>query len=236
MSRRALSMLAEQTLGRWAAGVGAIVLAVSGVFGGWEKAEGPPPTGPGVAIDGGTWTVTLHDARLVGELGPMKLPRKENHWLAVVATIEVKTDETRPISGVIQLPETAGIDNDEDGLTSARDVMLMRDATIISQLHPGMPEKVVFFWEREKNSPVPSELRLVVTAWEYRENSLTQGNEWFPNEDAYTVASVPVLDKRDATASASPTTGPRPTPSTTPTARPSGSTSPRPTASARPSS
>lgn len=229
-------MLAEQTLGRWAVGAGAVVLAISGVFGGWEEAEGPPPTGAGVPIDGGAWTVTLHDARLVGELPPMRLPDKENHWIVVVATIEVKTEQTRSIGSVLQLPETEGIDNDEDGLTSARDVVLMRDATIISELHPGMPEKVAFFWERKKNSPVPSELRVVVTAWEYRENTLTLGHEWFPNEDAYTVAGIPVLDKRDANASASPTAGPRPTPSTTPSPRPSGSTSPRPTATVRPSS
>ncbi len=227
-------MLAEQTFGRWAIGVFAVMLAISGLFGGWQRAESEP-TKAGVPIDGGPWTVTIADARLVGDMKPMTLRRKENHWIAVVATIEITVDATwTNLREIIQLPQTEGIDNDADGLTSAREIVLVRDSTPISQLNPGMPERVAFFWERNKDSPVPAELRVVVTALEFREETLSLTERWRPNEDAYTLVTADVIDKRGSDPSPSPTgrpsppASPRPTSSSSPSVRPTASASPRP--------
>jgi len=191
---RIRTTLSEQPMRRWGIGLGALVLAVSGLFGGWKPAPAPPPAAVNSVVDGGSWRVTITGARLVGELKPMVLSDKGNHWVVVLATVEITAERTW--KHIHQILTLSGVDGVKDG--PARDVLLMRDATKISQLNPGLPEKVAFFWEHKAGSPVPTEITVQVQAWQFRVNSLTQGREWMPDDDAMVEVRVPVADRREA--------------------------------------
>lgn len=190
---RTKAALAGQGARRWGYGLGAVVLAVSGLFGGWKPAPPPPPAQAGTVIDAGPWRVNIRDARLTGELEPMLLIKKENHFIVVVATTEITGDETwKGISSILELSGVDGVDKPYPA-----GVVLMRDATKIGQLHPGMPEQVAYFWERAAGSPAPTEIIVRVKAYEYRANSLTDHMEWLPLPEADTGVRVPVIDKRE---------------------------------------
>lgn len=198
LTGRVRSTLAEQSTGRLSMGAGAVVLAISGVFGGWAPTPPPPPASIDAPIDGGRWQVTVSGARLVGELKPMSLSKKENYWLVVIATVEIKAEKTvRYLGSIVHLPD----DDDEDGETeSPAGVVLMRDGRKINQLNPGMPEKVAIFFEQPAGRPAPTEITAIIRAYEYRENTLTGGIEWMPNDEGETEVLIPVLDKREAAA------------------------------------
>jgi hypothetical protein len=199
---RAVGHVAGLTMQRWGLIAGAVVLAVSGLFGGLDKAD-VPPMQPGKEIDGGPWKVTVHDAVLAGETRPAYLT-KGNHFLVVTATVEIAADETWTVmSSILMLANTKGVTgrpykllNYADNVHQPGQAVLLRGRTKTTQLHPNMPEKVAFFWELEPGSPTPAEVRVLVTVREHRTESLTGRVSWMEDGSKTVEVAVPVTDKR----------------------------------------
>src|SRR5690242_18025332 len=82
-------------------GVGAVALAVSGLFGGLNRgtAQDVPTVNVGVVNHGGPWNVTVTRVRLIGDTPPLYLKNKGDRWLVVLATIEVTADASRDDAG-----------------------------------------------------------------------------------------------------------------------------------------
>lgn len=194
LTSRTMTLLAQQSMGRWSMTFGVLVLGISGLFGGWTPAPPRPPATVDTVIDGGAWRVTILRARLVGDLKPMVLSNDEDHWIVVVAKVEITTEETWTHLGqILELPPVQGVEGER-----AAGVVLMRDARRINQLHPAMPEEVAFFWQQKAGSPVPTEITVRVGAREYRMDTLTKADAWMPNDEAEVLVRVPVVDKREA--------------------------------------
>jgi hypothetical protein len=178
-----------------------VALVVSAAFGGWQKVDSAePPLKPGDVNAGKPWNVKVETVRLLGNLEPaVYLKNKQDHWLAVIATIEITdTRSHTDIAQIIQVPNAVGLykafptgtylDNYADN------VLVSRDATRVWALNPGMPERLAFLWE-QKPDALPKEVDVSIIGMTWRENTLTNDYEWMDDEPRATL-TVPVQDKR----------------------------------------
>jgi hypothetical protein len=175
-------------------GLGALALAVSGLFGGLGTTRDSTPTVKlGAAIDGGPWRVTFLRARLFNELPPLSLQKKGDRWLAIVATVEVTTAESRnDMNDILRVPAVPGLLSKPPSY-----VVLARDATNVSYLNPGMPEKIGFFWEQSADSPAPTEVDVRMLGKIQRADSLTGHLNWFDDPTARAQIHLTVDDQRN---------------------------------------
>ncbi|HCT78222.1 MAG TPA: hypothetical protein DGT23_16930 [Micromonosporaceae bacterium] len=223
LSKRVVTRLARQSLRRWGVGIAVLALGVSGLFGGLEPVtRKAPAVAVGTAIDGGPGLITVTKVQLHQTLPPMVLQDKANHWLVVVAKVEITAEESwTALSGMIQL---SGV----DGLVDKRPTpMLVRDGARTGMLHPGMPEEVAFFWERKAGTPAPKEVTVQVNLRIHRKESFGGSMQWMPEEMPAGEVTLPLVDKRTATP-ASPSPSASPTPSAKSPAPKSPSATPRP--------
>lgn len=221
LSKRVATRLAQQSLRRWGAGIAVLALGVSGLFGGLEPVTRTAPVmAVGTAIDGGPGLVTVTKVQLHQNLPPMVLRDKANHWLVVVAKVEITAEESwTRLTRMVQL---SGVDGMVDTLPTP---MLVRDSARTGMLHPGMPEEVAFFWERKAGTPAPKEATVQVNKVVHRKDSLTGSMQWMPEDVPAGEVTLPVVDKRTASPSPSPSpSGKSPSP------KPPSSKPPSPTA------
>lgn len=206
---RVTGQLGQLTWQKWRIGIGVLLVAISGLFGGFDAAA-EKPTAVNEAIDAGPWKVTITGARLVGELPPMHLSDAKNLWVVVLATVEITMDDTfMGLDKTIQLAPTPGI-KAKPSKTDAgvpfqptTGVVLMRDATIVNRLNPGMPEKLAFFWELESGAPIPTEVKVYIGFRRFRQDGLSGRMAWMDDSEHNQSVVVPVVDRREATAASS---------------------------------
>jgi hypothetical protein len=139
--------------------------------------------------------------RVVGELEPLRLEDPGNRWVAVLATVEVTADTSRnDLNDVVRIPGIAGLLADNPQRRGRPDhVYLLRDASNGPYLHPGLPEKLGFFWEQRASAPVPTTGTVEIWGKTLRANSLTGHREWLDPQVRAVVSDVPVQDRRNAT-------------------------------------
>lgn len=75
-------------------------------------------------------------------------------------------------------------------------ILMIRDATLAASLHPGLPERLGFLWERPDEAAAADEATVVVHGKTYRESALTGQMEWLDLEPKVWV-TAPVRDRRD---------------------------------------
>jgi hypothetical protein len=191
---------------RWlVGGVGALALAVSGLFGGLDPVpEEPPPTVAVGTVDAGEpWNVTITGARLLADMPPLKVEHPGDRWVAVLAIVEITADEPMAATDVIRLAGVPGLIQDHPS-----NVYLLRDTAELTQLQPGLPEKLAFFWEQSGSVPVPTEVTVEIVGRTHRADSLIEPRpglvdrpagklQWFDPEVRARV-TTPVQDRRNA--------------------------------------
>src|SRR5262245_54715729 len=120
-----------------AIGVGALVLAVSGIFGGLERMKGQRlyTVAAGVVHRAKPWDVAVTRAMVLDQ-APVRLRNARDRWIAVGARVEITSDESR--RDVADILQVVGV----DGLLDKRpaDVYLVRDKASTNLLHPGLAE------------------------------------------------------------------------------------------------
>ncbi|GAA1606507.1 hypothetical protein GCM10009679_07950 [Saccharothrix algeriensis] len=201
-----------------------LALGISGLFGGWETvpAAPEPQHTAGTAIGGGPWQVEVLEAKVAGDMPPLRRQDENNRWVYVIANVTITAHES--ITLTKQILRLSGV----EGLLTEEpyDMALDRDKRVIRRLHPNMTEKVVFFWEQDGDAPLPTSLTVLVQARTYREDSLSHEAKWMDDDEVAGRVTLPVIDNR---AAASPSASPRPSASVTakPGASPKPSRSPR---------
>jgi hypothetical protein len=182
--------------------LGGLALAVSAAFGGFAPVEHPEPVLKVGEVNAGTpWNVKIVSVRLVQDLEPaVRLEDKQNHWLAVVAEIEITDVESHSdIRDIIMLPTAEGLVFDEYMKTTkdqrAREVLITSDATRVDALHPGLTERVAFLWE-QKGDVLPKQVEVQIMGKTWRENTLSGTMEWLDLAPRATL-TAPVEDKRN---------------------------------------
>jgi hypothetical protein len=138
------------------------------------------------------------------------LSDKKNFWVVVLATVEITADETWIYPNeTVQLAATKGITAHPvktlAGVMVQRydGIVLVRDATRIDQLHPGMPEKLAYFWELESTAPIPKEVKVFIGFRKFRQDELTRHMNWMDYSEHDASVVVPLVDRRAGTAAPS---------------------------------
>lgn len=178
---------------RWLGiGLGALALTVSGFFGGLDPVDhGPPVRSPGALDEGRPWNVTVTSAQIHGELDHVRLDEPGDRWLAVLAVVEVTaTDSRNDLTDILRLSDVDGLVRPEP-----RAAFLARDLTRLGYLHPGMAERVVFYWEQRGSAAAPTELEVVVHGKTLRISSLSDTPQWLDLAER-TRVRLPVEDRR----------------------------------------
>jgi hypothetical protein len=185
---------------RWmGAGLGAVALGVAGLFHGLQPTTKPalPELKPGVMSTGGPWNVTVNTAKVASDLSPLKPTKDGDRWFIVIATVEITADESRnDPRDAIKVKGVAGLRQAEPDY-----VLLARDATNVSYLNPGMPERIGFVWEQDGKVPLPTTVDVGIIGMTYREDSLThtataKGEMIWTDDEVRAHVVVPVVDAR----------------------------------------
>lgn len=151
---------------------------------------------------GEPWNVTVTGARLASDLTPAAyLHDRAHHWVAVIAEVEITAPESR--ADLLEVVRLRGIDGlgehpgavVEEGLVRPDAVLRVRDAASARLLHPGLPEQLVFLWERASDAPPPPEVTVLIIGMTWRESSLTGAWEWLDAAPRAQVM-VPLVDQR----------------------------------------
>jgi hypothetical protein len=168
-------------------------LAASGLFGGLDVVEKPavPPAVVNEINRGEPWNVTVVRARLLSELGDLRLQEEGDRWFAIVADIEVTAPESRNDAGdILSVSGVEGLLDDEP-----QHIVMVRDASRVQYLNPNMPERIGFVWEQSGKAPIPTNVTITIYKKTYRASSLTDHMEWLDHEPRAQL-EVPVEDKR----------------------------------------
>ena len=199
----AISARLRRTPAQWILyACGGMAVAVSAAFGGLQTVSHERPALQVGQVDEGTpWNVKVVTARLLGSLEPaVYLKNKEDHWLAVIAEVEITDTESHSdVNRIIRVPQAVGILVDNPSGTSfdayPNNLLLARDGTNVQALHPGMKERVAFLWE-QKPDALPTSVAVDVMGLTWRKSSLSGAYGWF-DEAVRASLTVPVEDKRN---------------------------------------
>ncbi|MFB9184819.1 hypothetical protein ACFFX1_42430 [Dactylosporangium sucinum] len=170
---------------RWLAGaVAAVVVLVSGAFGGFDKVDPHTSEIPELTVeqpfDAAAWKVTIHSVRALDELPPLKHQEDKGwRWIIVIATVEVTGygASTTFYEDALQVRGIEGVP-----AKHADRVTLAADATNGPLLHPGVPARLGFFWDQRASAPVPAEIQVGVYGMTYEVDELTGLHGWSPDE------------------------------------------------------
>lgn len=198
-TRTLFARVAGMPLRRLSVALGVVALAISGLFGGLDPVDaGMPTVALNVVNRGVPWNVTVTGMRVVGELEPLQLKDPGNHWIAVLATVEVTADESRSdLQDAVRIPEVDGLLADNPQRKGRPDyVYLVRDAVNGPYLHPGLPDKLAFIWEQRATATVPTTATVEIWGKTRRADSLTGHQEWLDAGARAVVPDVPVQDRR----------------------------------------
>lgn len=199
LSRRIVSRLAGASPRWWGIGLGALALAVSGLFGGLDPVEtrvdGPAALAEDELNRGQPWDVTVTGAGYSRDVPPLELDQEGDRWLVVAALVEVTADESRfDVFDVLRLRGADGLIGQQDHMGAKPDqVYLKRDADQVYDLHPNLAEEVYFFWEQAGDAQIPTEVDVVIIGKTQRIDSLTGHLEWL-DPRARALVRVPMRD------------------------------------------
>lgn len=176
-------------------GIGAGLLAGAALYlaGGLDTvpAQEVPTVAAGAVSQAKPWNVTVTHAQVRND-GPPKLSQPGNLWFEVFATIEVRADGSDHVvvAGALSVSGIDGL------LPKNPEVRLVRDDTYVVHLHPGMPEQVVFRWERSGDAALSTEVEVLIHGKEYRRDVFTGLRQWMDEPTPRAKVGLPVDDRR----------------------------------------
>lgn len=169
-----------RSLKTWVLSAGAVLLAISAVFGGLEKAaDETPQVAAGTPIDAGRLEVTIQRVVTVADLKPLFQPDEGGALIAVVTKLKL-TDVTgaTPPSDLIRLIGVPGIKDDDRPVGTTN----LRDQTRDPVLTPEAGEDVAYVWKLPKATELPTEVKLTVQGYEFKESLLDHHDKWMQTE------------------------------------------------------
>lgn len=186
---------------------GAVVLLVSGLFGGLREApvEAAEPLKVGSPHKAEPFTLTVDRARWTSDLGEIGKTERGRYLIVIV---KVRTDADRSVNlGVLQqalaLQSAKGIYNSMGGdkiVASEKakpSVHALPDGTRMSVLPPGLTYELAYIWEQKASEPVPAKLSVASRSHTWRQSSLDDQMSWF-DETIDAVGTVPVTEAKAA--------------------------------------
>jgi hypothetical protein len=181
-------------------GVACLAVAVTAVFGGLEKAPAQaraavPTIAVNDSIDAGPWRVGVTNAGTYLQLGSYRPSDDGDYLLAVAVRIEILAykSSNSEIEAIARLPEFSGLVN-----AAPKAVALIRDASPVVHLNPGIPERVAFIFEVKAGTPAPDQVVVELSGWTATRSILNKTLQW-QNQGPRARVTVPVKDQRSTT-------------------------------------
>lgn len=168
---------------------GAVVLLVSGLFGGLRDApvEAAEPLVVGRAHDAAPFTLTVERARWTSDLGEIGKTER-GRYLVVIVNVRTDADRSVDLSVLQQalaLKDLAGMyaamggDKIVPSEKAKPSVYVLADGTRMSALTPGLTYELAYVWEQRKSEPLPAELSVASRSHTWRQSSLDDQMNWF---------------------------------------------------------
>lgn len=183
--------LAARSLRQLILGAGALLLLVSGLFGGLDRAE-PEELATLVAgrtVETAPFDITVSKVGWTTDLGEELGKSEVGRFFVVYATIT--STEKHSVDGFVLresvrlrgLKDFAKRQSSADELVASESAdprLVARDDQVaIDVLNPGLTYDVVYIWEQAGNSPVPSTVDVTVYDHGFRQSSLDDQENWF---------------------------------------------------------
>ncbi|GGD19500.1 hypothetical protein [Nocardioides daphniae] len=186
--RRFATLARTVSLRQAAIGVATVVVLASGAFGGLATAQKPPAhddLSPGEQVSVGPFDLTVHRARWVSDLGP-GFDAPEGRYVALVVTLENTSDHPvamDDVERVITATDLPGTYDEfgrpaDDGEVAPPQVVVLADATRLSQAQPGLAYEAAFLWDQSGDVEAPTELSFSLVALERRGSTLDDTMVW----------------------------------------------------------
>lgn len=191
---RILTWLAARSVRQLVLAVGAVVLLISGAFGGLAQAE--PDQRPRLVVDkphtSAPFDITIKGVRWSEDLGEVIGPSDFGRYLLVFA--DVSTDEDMSIEASIvgealRIQGLKGFRKSRYSMDKVRSeypaprLVVAEDQVDLSELGPGLTYEVAFIWEQRLSEPLPSSVSLVSRTQQFRQSRLEEGSFWFDVTD-----------------------------------------------------
>ena len=169
--------------------VGAVVLLVSGAFGGLEKATPDEfaTVKAGKKTTVAPFTMTIDRARWVKRLSS-QLTSERGRYLVVVATIR-SDEKTAVTSGTLaasmRISGVKGVYSSIDGgkpvaaAKASPRVLVVDDGTRLDAVPGGMTYEVAFVWEQATTAGPPRKVALTLYEHTFRKSSIDDQQSWF---------------------------------------------------------
>lgn len=194
-------------------GIGAclvvVLVAVIGLTGGLSRAgeDEIPQVAPGEKVEGEPWNVTIIDGALfpANALEPATTPVAGDHWLIVLAEVEITADTSYPVAPALRVAGVDGLvmDTYDPSRPQGPEVWRTRDSTRAFRLEPGLPERLLYLWARS-GSEVPESVQVEIMDRTFRVSGVSRyehlygrQSEWLPEERPSARVLLPLKDRRD---------------------------------------
>lgn len=186
--RRFATLARTISLRQAAIGVATVVVLASGAFGGLataEKAPAPEDLAPGEKVSVGPFDLTVHRARWVSDLGP-EFGAPQGRYVALVVTLENTSDDAVPMTDVERVVTATDLPGTYDAFSRPAEqgevapprVVLLADASRLSQAQPGLEYEAAFLWDQSADEEAPAELTFSLVALQRRPSTLDDTMVW----------------------------------------------------------
>lgn len=186
-----LPFIATRPLRQLVLGAGALLLLVSGLFGGLARAEPDEieTLKAGRTVETAPFDVTVTRAGWTTDLGETLGKSEVGRFLVVYATIRSTekqsvdgfvVGEAIRIRGLKGFPKYQG-DADELVVSDeAKPKLVVRDDQVtMDALNPGLTYELAYIWEQTDDAPVPRTVDLTVYDHSFRQSSLDEQENWW---------------------------------------------------------
>ena len=184
---------------------GAVVLLVSGLFGGLRDApaEAAVPLVVGKPHEAAPFTLTVERARWTSDLGEIAKTDR-GRYLIVIVKARTEADRSVDLSvlqealalrGAGGIYGAMGSDKIVPSLEAKPSVYVLADGTLMSALPPGLTYELAYVWEQSGSEPVPKQLKLASRSHTWRQSSLDDQMNWF-DETVDAAGTVPLIEAK----------------------------------------
>lgn len=192
--RRVSEWVAARSVRQLVLAAGAVVLLLSGAFGGLRQAEPDQPTRLVTDQSHRSTPFDLTVKRVVwsDDLGEALGPSEFGRYLVVFA--DVSTQEDRSVRAAVlqeavRFEGLEGFRKSQFGAEAVHSeeplprIVVTADQVELSELGPGLTYEVAFIWEQRTSEPLPTDVNLVTRSQQFRQSSLEETSDWFDASD-----------------------------------------------------
>ncbi len=184
----ALAWLRDRPVQHYAYTVGAVLLLLTGLFGGLGKVDPPEqPLTAGTGLTAAPLTVVVSRASTTSDLGSVGRSER-GRFVSIIGTVHNDSAETVGLDVLREVVTLTGVGDVYQtssgtavGLSdTARPwgIYVVADSTLLTSVGPGLTYEVAWIYEQRATAPPPASVGVTVNAHTQRANTVDQQLQW----------------------------------------------------------